>query len=93
MSRCATSSPAPANLGATPSRPEPPALTPAVSSPDQLSTDIRFDNRHQAYYEVVDKQTGNVLFEIPPEALREIGESLNAPLVGESDAHSLDVKS
>jgi hypothetical protein len=34
-----------------------------------------------------------VLFEIPPEALRRIGESLNVPLVGDASIPSVDVKS
>ncbi len=69
----------------------PPA--PAASPPAQFSTDLRVDDKHQPYYEVVDDRSGDVLFEIPPEALREIGESLNVPLVGDSSGHSLDVKS
>jgi len=67
-----------------------PAL--AVASPAQFSTDMRVDGRHQVYYEFVDKSTGDVVFEIPPEALREIGESLNLPLAGEARGHSVDVK-
>jgi uncharacterized FlaG/YvyC family protein len=54
---------------------------------------MRVDDQHQVYYEFVDDRTGDVLFEIPPEALREIGESLNLPLDGGSRIHSVDVKS
>jgi uncharacterized FlaG/YvyC family protein len=70
-----------------------PTSAPAVLPPAQFSTDLRVDDKHEAYYEVVDNRSGDVLFEIPPEALREIGESLNVPLVGDSSAHGLDVKS
>ena len=70
-----------------------PASAPAALPPAQFSTDLRVDDKHQPYYEVVDDRSGDVLFEIPPEALREIGESLNMPLVGDSSGHSLDVKS
>jgi uncharacterized FlaG/YvyC family protein len=56
------------------------------------STDMKIDNQHQVYYEVVDDSTGDVLFEIPAEALRAIGESLNVPLVGDGSAPGVDVK-
>jgi len=66
---------------------------PTVSSPVQFNTDMRIDNQHQIYYEIVDASTGDEVFEIPPEALREIGESLNVPLDGNARGHSVDVKS
>ena len=59
----------------------------------QFSTDLRVDAEHQLYYEVVDDSTGDVLFEIPPEALRAIGESMDVTQIGDSSAHSVDVKS
>jgi hypothetical protein len=58
-----------------------------------IGTDMRVDAQHQVYYEFVDESTGDVMFEIPPEALREIGESLNLPLVGDASVPSVDVKS
>jgi len=54
---------------------------------------MRVDSEHQIYYAYVDDRTGEVMFEIPPEALRAIGESLNVPMNGESGAYALDVKS
>jgi uncharacterized FlaG/YvyC family protein len=54
---------------------------------------MQIDNHHQVYYEVVDDSTGDVLFEIPSEALRKIGESLNLPLIGDASVPSVDVKS
>jgi uncharacterized FlaG/YvyC family protein len=54
---------------------------------------MRVDEEHQVYYEFVDQSTGDVVFEIPPEALREIGESLNLPLAGDGSDHSVDMKS
>jgi uncharacterized FlaG/YvyC family protein len=51
------------------------------------------DDHHQVYYEFVDKSTGDVVFEIPPQALREIGESLNLPLVGDVSGHNVDENS
>ena len=70
-----------------------PSPAPAATPTPQFSTDMRVDDQHQVYYEFVDDRTGDVLFEIPPEALREIGESLNLPLDGGSRIHSVDVKS
>ena len=70
-----------------------PHAAPAVPPSSQLSTDVRIDNQHQLYYEFVDDSTGSVVFEIPPEALRAIGESLNLPLNGDASAHGVDVKS
>jgi len=61
--------------------------------PASVSTDLRIDNEHQVYYEFVDQSTGDVVFEIPPEALRAIGESLNVPLDGGASIHSIDLKS
>ena len=74
-----------------------PASAPAATGADEspapaFSTDMRVDDQHQVYYEFVDAQTGEVMFEIPPEALREIGESLRMPLEGDTGGHSLDVK-
>ena len=66
--------------------------SPAVPSP-QFSTDMRVDDQHEVYYEVVDDRSGDVMFEIPPEALREIGESLNLPVAADATGHSVDVKS
>ena len=54
---------------------------------------MQVDNDHQIYYAVVDDSTGDVLFEIPSEALRKIGESLNVPLIGDANLPSVDVKS
>jgi hypothetical protein len=64
----------------------------ATASPP-VTTDLRIDNQHQFYYEFVDGSTGKVEFEIPPEALRAIGESLSLPLQGDAGASSIDVKS
>ena len=69
-----------------------PVSEPAVSSPE-FSTDLRIDSQHQIFYAFVDASTGDVVFEIPPEALREIGESLNLPLEGEVGGHNIDMKS
>jgi hypothetical protein len=84
------SNPAPASA-AKPSSDSPSA--PAAASAYQFSTDMRIDSQHQVYYEFVDQSTGDVLFEIPPEALRAIGENLNLPLVGDLSAHGVDVES
>ena len=65
----------------------------AAPPPDPYSTDMKVDDQHQVYYEVVDNRTGDELFEIPPEVLRKIGESLNVPLIGESSVHRVDIKS
>jgi len=69
------------------------APAPAAASLEKFSTDLRVDAQHQPYYEVVDDKTGDVLFEIPPEALREIGESLNVSLIGDASVPGVDVKS
>jgi hypothetical protein len=69
------------------------AQAPAAPPAPQINTDLRIDNSHQEYYEFVDGQTGDVVFELPPEALRAIAESLNVPLLGNSVGLNLDVKS
>jgi hypothetical protein len=71
-----------------------PSRSSATAPASQLSTDLRIDQEHQLYYEVVDDSTGSVVFEIPPEALRAIGESLNVPPNGDSSASAIiDLKS
>jgi hypothetical protein len=86
-----TSVPASSPAVGSPTEPPPPA--PAVSSPAQFSTDREIDSQHKIYYEFIDDRTGDVVFEIPPQALREIGESLNLPLLGDASVPSIDVKS
>ncbi len=71
------------------SEPKPPPA--GAAPPVQFTTDLQIDNHHQIYYEVVDDSTGAVLLEIPSEALRKIGESLNLPLEGESNAPTVDL--
>lgn len=93
LSRRSTQASVPAPAMAVGSIDESPAPAPVDLSPASLTTDMRIDDQHQFYYEFVDDRTGDVLFEIPPEALRAIGESLNVPLEGDSSAHSVDVKS
>jgi hypothetical protein len=87
--RVAASTAAPAASSQGPSA----ASAPAAPSPAPLSTDMQIDSQHQIYYEYVDDQTGDVVFEIPPEALRKIGESLNLPLLDGASIHSVDVES
>ncbi len=67
--------------------------SPQAPSPFQLSTELQIDDHHQEYYEFVDNVTGAVVFEIPPEALRAIAESLDIPAEGQADFHNLDVTS
>ena len=66
---------------------------PPAASSVQFSTALRVDQKDQPYYEIIDDSTGNVLFEIPPQALREIGENLNLPLEGEASTPSVDLSS
>jgi hypothetical protein len=54
---------------------------------------MRIDEEHQVYYQVVNDRTGDVLLEIPSEALRQIGESIKVPLDEAAIAHAVDVKS
>jgi hypothetical protein len=86
---------APAPPSKTASGPKPPTSTVAPNVPDQrpVSTDLRIDDRHRIYCQFVDHNTGSVVFEIPPEALRAIGESLNVPPDGSTSVHNVDVKS
>jgi hypothetical protein len=83
------SKPAPAAVSLVESAASPPHEVP----PAQFNTDLQIDNQHQIYYEFVDASTGDVVFEIPPAALREIGESLNLPVLADATGHSVDMKS
>lgn len=68
-----------------------PPSTPSLPAPNPISTNLRIDEQHQFYYEFVDDATGSVDFEIPPEALRALSESLQLPVDGST--HTVDVKS
>ncbi len=72
-----------------------PPTTPRPSAPPpvKFSTDLQIDNHHQVYYVVVDDSSGDVLLEIPSAALRQIGENLSLPLIGDAQVPSVDVKS
>ena len=74
------------------SPPENPPPTPIIS-PAPLSTDLRIDEEHQVYYQVVNERTGDVILEIPSEALRAISESIKFSPGGDSGIHCVDVKS
>jgi hypothetical protein len=54
---------------------------------------VHVDDHHQVYYEFLQGGTGDVLFEIPPEALRSIGESLKLPAATENGVPTIDVRS
>jgi len=84
--------PGPSRTAESPS-PTPSNSPPPVSTAASFSTDLQIDSHHQVYYAVVDERSGDVLFEIPAEALRNIGESLNVPLIGDASVPSVDVKS
>lgn len=86
-----SSPPAPTTASTT--TPATSASASALSNPDLVTADLRVNKQHQFYYEFVDGTTGSVEFEIPPEALRAIGESLVLPLHGDAGASALDVKS
>ncbi len=64
----------------------------AVVHPPSFSTSMQIDNHHQVYYKFVEGGTGNVMFEIPPEALRDIAESLKMPPVMDGSVPTIDVK-
>src|SRR5271169_2021859 len=82
LSRRSTPGTAPAVALARESSDASPAPAPAVSSFAPLSTDMRIDDQHQIYYEVVNDRTGDEVMEIPPEVIRKLAESFNLPLVG-----------
>ncbi len=54
---------------------------------------MRVDDQRQIYYEVVNDRTGDVVYEIPPEVVRKLGENPTVLLDGRVGGHSLDVKS
>jgi hypothetical protein len=66
----------------------------ALIPPPSLSTDVQIDDHHQVYYEFEEGEAKSVMFEIPPEALRNIAESLKMPpQLLEGGISTLDVKS
>ena len=85
-------SPLPARTSGS-ARSSPSASQPASAPANPVNTDLRVDDQHQFYYQFVDASTGDVVFEIPPEALRAIGESLNLTPESHTAVHNVDVKS
>lgn len=65
----------------------------AASPAPELSTDMRVDDQRHVYYEFVNKRTGDVVCEIPPEVIRELGENLDALPAAPAQGLTLDVKS
>jgi hypothetical protein len=91
-----TASKRPASPSVQPAPPAPPpeeSPSPAIASLDQFTTNLKVDDEHQVYYQFVDNHTGRVLYEIPPETVREIVESHKVPQAVISKKHVLDVKS
>ena len=85
--------------GAAHGKTSPAAGPAAVSAPSagwqapQLSTAIRIDDRRRIYYEVINDHTGQVVLEIPPEVVRNIGEGISQFLETLHSTRSIDVKS
>jgi len=79
------SSPQPASEN---SKPQPPATF------LQANVTFRRDNSGQIYYVVSDAQTGKELRELPPKAVRDVGQGIDEFLKQEQQkaAHSLEVK-
>src|SRR5271157_822859 len=93
VSRRSTPAAVPAVALAGESSDESSAPAPADSSLAPLSTDMRIDDQHHIYSEVVNDRTGAEVLEIPPEVIRKLAESFNVLLVGGSSDHRVDVKS
>jgi hypothetical protein len=66
---------------------------PAGWQSPQFSTAIRIDDRRRIYYEVINDHTGQVVLEIPPEVVRNIGEGIKQFLETLHPTRSVDVKS
>lgn len=66
---------------------------PAGWQPPQFSTAIRIDDQRRIYYEVINDHTGQVVLQIPPEVVRNIGDGINQFLQSLHPARSIDVKS
>lgn len=66
---------------------------PAGWQAPQLSTAIRIDDQRRIYYEVINDHTGQVVLQIPPEVVRNIGDGINQFLQSLHPARSIDVKS
>jgi hypothetical protein len=58
----------------------------------ELSTDLRIDDQRRIYYAVINDRTGDVLYEIPPEQIRRLGEGLTESHVTQSAGHKVDVR-
>ena len=74
----------------SPAQGTPPAE--AAPSGPVLSINLRIDDQHRMYYEVINNHTGEVLYQIPPEVIRKLGEDTEAALEKALKAHTLDVR-
>ncbi len=79
-----------ASPGASPTSQNEP---PVGWQPPQFSMAIRIDDRRRIYYEVINDHTGEVVFQIPPEVVRNIGEGINQFLETLHAERSVDVES
>jgi hypothetical protein len=66
---------------------------PAVPQARAVQVDAAFGESNLIIYRIVDKATGDLIQQIPPEQLLEIARSVRQLLQGASNAPSLDVTS
>jgi|ERR1700731_2597860 FlaG protein len=78
------------------------AVSPKPSSNDilknlpqarQLQVDASFGQANLIIYRILDKQTGDLILQVPPEQLLEIASSIQESLLAEPASPNLDVRS
>jgi hypothetical protein len=65
----------------------------AEPSGPKLTTALRIDDQRRIYYEVINNQSGEVVYQIPPEQVRKLGEGISESLRSRLMGRSIDVKS
>ena len=58
----------------------------------QHSMATRIDNRHRVYYEVINNDSGEVVYQIPAEVVRQIGDGIAEFLQSVQPKPNIDVK-
>ena len=58
----------------------------------QHSMATRIDNRHRVYYEVINNDSGEVVYQIPAEVVRQIGDGIAEFLQSVQPKPNVDVK-
>jgi FlaG protein len=82
-----------ANAEAIPPKPSSNDILKNLPQARQLQVDAFFGQANRIIYRILDKQTGDLILQVPPEQLLEIASGIQESLLAEQASPKLDVRS